>query len=1084
MTIHSLINSVSTFALLAALHVTRVQAGVVYSDDFQNYPIQNPAPNPLTNGPAGGEWYYADPTPPTLANNEHRIYDSGTGGSGLQSRVWISNANGATITNAIAIPALKPGAAVQVFTLSFLAATDTTTASRTATFRYEIASSGGSLAFVSGGNLDASQTFTDLAGYGEAAIGAKGKTDDRKFRVVFNATDITTADKIYVSLTRVTNAGSAGAYMAIDDVALSVQLGPPEVVAHPQSVSATTGDPVTFTAVFTNFPSQYQWQLNNTDIPGAKDTAYTIQFVTKADEGSYTCVASSDDGSKSTDPATLTVTDTTAPTLAQASSLLTMQHVRVRFSEPVEEQSALNATYSLSGGATVSGLTMIDPFTVELATTVLDAATTYTLTVSGVQDLAGLTIAPGSPTIFTTPALVSAIRYDAGTTITQPSGPTSPDSEAGGYWVYSPNSNAGLGVQPVTDDDGTGYHAWQVADANVASGSGTLTYKLPVDPVSDDLARANGWRLVVRSRLLTDYYGSAAAVVLYSDPGNGRRYGIFFDHDADGNLTGALLGGSTYVLTSDASGYHTHMLLFDPTVSTNASYYVDGLLITDSYTGSANSDDGVVFGTASTAGSGQMNFNLVQLDVVGGMQPTLVSSPASMTAGVGQTATFTAEYTPFVAAYQWLSNGVIVATQDTNTYTTDFVTVGMSGTEYRCRALHALGYVESAAATLTVTSDTNPPTLAAIQGSLLLDRATITYSEPVIELYATNIANYVWQNPGVTTLSARLLDPLTVELRTTAQEPGSNHTVLVSRVRDTSNLVIANDSPANFKTANLKVLALYDAGTTTTRPAGPPAPDSVDGGSWTADIDSEIGSGLLTNAVVDDLGTGWNSWQVTDQTTTTGQFIHYDLPFTEQDNAAAVANGWVLTIRGRFVDDFGSGVSIYCAYADHNKHRDLLWFDLVNGELFVRPQGGVDQTLTSGSGSLDYHLHQVLFDPATSTASYYFDGELMYSGWAAPVASAALSGIQWGTGSSAAMGSMNFNLVQFQSVELPTTPTVSVELNGANVDVEYVGILEAAETLENHASWTAVATNAGPASAVFSAIASGQQRYFRARSAE
>lgn len=717
MRIHPLIKFPNLSALLGALIVSTTHAGLIYSDDFQNYATANPAPNPLTNGPAGGTWYFVDPSPPTIAANEHRIYDAGTGGSALQSRCWISSANNTRITNAITIPAVKPGTNVQVFTLSFLAATDTTTAGRDATFFYQVATSGGTLGFLEGGNLDATQAFTELAGYGTAATGAKGKTDDRRFRIAFTATDITTSDRISVSLARITNAGASGAFIAIDDVKLSVQLGPPAVLQHPMSLSATAGESVTFTAAFTNFPSQFQWTFNGTDIPGATTTSYTIPFVTKADEGNYALTATSDDGSTGTDPATLTVTDTTAPAIAEARALLTLQNVRVRFSEPLDEESATNATYSLSGGASISGAHMADRFTVELATSVLDPATDYTVTVSGVRDLAGLTLTPGAAKTFTTPALVSAVRYDAGTTITHPTGPSSPDSAPGGHWVYYPNTNAGFVVQGVTDDEGTGYHAWKVSDPNVAANSGSLSYKLPVDQASDNLARTNGWRMVVRSRFISDFYGSAAAVVLYSDPGSGRRYGIFFDQDANGNLTGALLGGSTFVLTSDAYTYHTHMLVYDPSVSTNAAYYFDGQLVTANYGGSANSDDGVVFGTGSSGGSGEMNFNLVQLDVVGGMRPALVSGPSSTTAGVGQTVTFSAQFTPFVAAYQWLSNGVIITTLGTNSYTTDFVTLGMSGTEYRCRALHAQGYVESAAATLTVTSDTNPPVIAAREQS-------------------------------------------------------------------------------------------------------------------------------------------------------------------------------------------------------------------------------------------------------------------------------------------------------------------------------------------------------------------------------
>lgn len=1071
--------SAGAVALLAMLCATGVRGSFIYNDTFQSYPVASPAPNPLVGGPAGGTWYFVDPTPPTIAANDHRIFDSGTGGSALRSRVWISTANSGTITNAISIPFVKPATNVQIFTLTFLAATDTTTAGRIATFRYEVGSSGGALGFLSGGNLDSSQTFAGLAGYGIAANGAKGKTDDRKFRVVFAATNIITDDKIFVSLTRVTNAGAAGVFMAFDDVTLSVQMGAPVLVENPQPVSATTGDSVSFSAAFANYPSTYQWTRNGQAIPGATDTIYTIPFVTKGDEGSYVLVASSEDASTPTAPAMLTVTDTTAPTLVEARGLLTLQGLRVRFSEPVDESSALAASYSMSGGVAITQVAIFDRFTVQLTTTLLEPATSYTLSVSGVQDLAEIPIAPGSSILWTTPVLIPAARYDAGTTISRPAGPPSPASEQGGFWTHTSNTNAGFLAEAVMDDEGTGYHAWKLSDQNVLANSGPIDYWLPIDQASDNLARSNGWRLIVRSRMISDFYGGAASpLVLYSDPGNPRRFGILFDLNNDGALTAQLLGGSTYTLSGDALSYHTHMLVYDP-VTTNASYFFDGQLITPNYIGDANTAyNGVLFGTGSSPGSGEMNFNLVQLDVVGGVRPTLLSSPVNSVNGVGQRATFTASFTPFVAGYQWLSNGIPIHGAVSNSYTTDFLTIGMNGTQYRARALHALGYEESTSATLTVTSDTEPPAVAEVSGSVLLDRLFIRFSEPVIPLHATNIANYTWADAGMKTLAATLLDPVTVELRSSPQEPGTEYTVRISNIRDISNLVIPNNTPATFTSPRLQVMALYDAGTTVTRPSGPPDPASVNGGSWSPDNGND--PMLITGPVVDDLGTGFHAWQVTDQTTANGQFIQYQKAFSLGQIASFQANGWVLSVRGRFVDDFGTGVNIVSQYSDGGNRRWLLWYDLVSGELLVRPQGGTDQIHTVGGGTAEYHLHQLVFDPATSTASYYFDGELKYSGWAGDVPASTIPGVWWGTGSSGSMGSMNFNLVQFQVVEAPVQPAVTVALNGTNIEVNYTGVLEAAAAIDSQ--WIPVATNAGPAGAIYSVPASSNPtQFFRAR---
>lgn len=1085
MKMRTVIRTARLLAISAGVLFTAgAQAGIIYNDSFQTYPVQSPAPNPLTNGPAGGQWWFVDPTPPTIGANEHRIFDSGTGGSALQSRCWISSADNAKITNAITIPALPSGPGPHTFTLRFLAATDTTAAGRRATFFYEIGSTGGNLQFVSGGNLDASQVFAGLAGYGVAPEGQKGKTDDRKFQVVFTGADLTTADKILVSLARVTNSGAAGAFIAIDDVSLALNFGPPVVVQDPVSQTVSAGDPVTLTAVFTNYPDVYQWYKDEVAIPGATSTSYTIPFVTKPDEGSYRLWATNSEGFAGTAPATLTVNDATAPTLASARGLLTLEHALIRFSEPVEDVSATNAShYTVNNSVTVNGATLVDAFTVELFTSSLNAGANYTATVSGVRDLAGNPIQAGSTISFSTPALVvSSARYDAGTTATHPLGPPDPASAAGGYWSHTTNPNAGMATNAVIDDLGTGLNAWAISDQNSSSSGGILDYRLAIDPASDNLARSNGWRLLFVSRM-PSYPIGAAPVVLYSHPGVPRRYGMVFSINANNELTATLLGGTTYVLPGDPLAYHTHVMVFDP-VATNATYYCDGQRIVAGYGGDANTAyNGLVFGTGSSTATGEMNFNRVQLDVVGGTQPVVVAHPQSSTNGVGQKVTFSAGFTPFVAAYQWLSNNVVIPGAVSNSYTTDFITLGMNGTQYRCRALHALGNVETDVATLTVTSDTEPPTVVSTRGSLLLDRVVITYSEPVLEFYATNLANYVWVNPGITNLDARLADPLTVELRTTPQAANSNYTVRISNVRDTSNLPIVNNTPASFKTAKLAVFARYDAGNTTTRPAGPPDPASAEGGSWVVNIGTD--PLLITNAVLDDFGTGLHAWEVTDQTTGASQFIQFNAPMTAEQQAAARANGWVMSVRGRFANDFGSSFSVMSQAGDQAGNRVLLWFDIdAGGSLVVRPQGSADITLTEpGFGILEYHLHQIVWDPTRTNASYYFDGQLVLRDWPGDVSAFTYPGVQWGTGSSANQGSMNFNLVEFKVVEPPARPYVAAVLNGANLDVSYTGILETAAAVGENVVWTAVATNTTSGTNVFSLPATSQQ-YFRAKAVE
>lgn len=77
------------------------------------------------------------------------------------------------------------------------------------------------------------------------------------------------------------------------------------------------GHAVTFTASASGFPDPtYQWQKNGVPISGATSSSYTIPFVSPGDAGTYAVVATNGAGSGTSNPATLSVTDTTSPTIA------------------------------------------------------------------------------------------------------------------------------------------------------------------------------------------------------------------------------------------------------------------------------------------------------------------------------------------------------------------------------------------------------------------------------------------------------------------------------------------------------------------------------------------------------------------------------------------------------------------------------------------------------------------------------------------------------------------------------------------------------------------------------------------------
>jgi autotransporter-associated beta strand protein len=96
-------------------------------------------------------------------------------------------------------------------------------------------------------------------------------------------------------------------------------VGPPGVTVIPQTDTAYTGQTVVFTAVPSgNAPFTYQWQYNNTNIPGATNATLSLTNVQPSASGLYTVGLSNSNGTASA-TATLTVLSP-SPTVAQVLS--------------------------------------------------------------------------------------------------------------------------------------------------------------------------------------------------------------------------------------------------------------------------------------------------------------------------------------------------------------------------------------------------------------------------------------------------------------------------------------------------------------------------------------------------------------------------------------------------------------------------------------------------------------------------------------------------------------------------------------------------------------------------------------------
>jgi uncharacterized repeat protein (TIGR01451 family) len=181
---------------------------------------------------------------------------------------------------------------------------------------------------------------------------------------------------------------------------------PASIVTAPQDLTVSERQTAAFGVVAGGTPTYaYQWRKNGLAIPGATATNYVVASAAYSDNNAQLSVIVSNSFSSITSGvARLTVlTDTNPPTLSRVSGSATMEKVTVGFSEPVDPDTANNPrNYYFNGGlAALTAQLQPDGSNIVLVTTRQTPGQVYSLTVTGVTDVAILHNPVNATTNFT-----------------------------------------------------------------------------------------------------------------------------------------------------------------------------------------------------------------------------------------------------------------------------------------------------------------------------------------------------------------------------------------------------------------------------------------------------------------------------------------------------------------------------------------------------------------------------------------------------------------------------------------------------------------------------------------------------------
>ncbi len=497
----------------------------------------------------------------------------------------------------------------------------------------------------------------------------------------------------------------------------------PIITSQPQSLTVAEGSSATFAVGFDgDAPFTFQWSENSLSIDGATNSTLTLTQVSYNDNNAQiACKMTNPSGSLNSQSATMTVTrDTTPPTVTKAVSDRTFTNVVVSFSEPVSDTALVPSHYGLDRSAHVLSVTRVDQSTVALVTTKLAEASTYTLTISGVQDLAATpnTIAANTQIQFETFVYLAGTilhkkynncgdGYTLANFLADPRYPNNPDRvDLESMWEYPPNGNGRVAADPVRNyvDTLEGYFIPPTTGNYVFYTCGDDEWYLFL---STDDSPANMYEICAEPGGWSDnraWCTSSSSTGFHSGTAEGWVSSTY-----SGTQWPVELGGNTITLTK------------------GVRYFM--LLMHHDHSWSGGDWSGATYQGPTDFPPAANDVSKLTGSVIGyyfdptGASITFTQEPQDVTAVEGTTATLSAAATGIsvygtTVSYQWQ-----LAPKSSTTWTnitgatasafgTPLLALTDSGTQFRVIATMAPLTATSSVATVTVVVDTTPPVVS------------------------------------------------------------------------------------------------------------------------------------------------------------------------------------------------------------------------------------------------------------------------------------------------------------------------------------------------------------------------------------